>query len=178
MLLSRRRGQINWDRWKLSGGIDRRLSGTATWSQTEVGTLLQGLLLDPPTSLSCLAVETLPGTAPNLDPVGIGVGYERFLRTSPLRPCRRSADLNRKCGCPKIASHDLSGKRYDRICVGFRMPAFALALIQAPTLWPASESLQGRKRGPELRPPTSSHRRAMTPHSRNDDCVPFRTVQL
>ena len=86
VLLSRRRGQINWDRWKLSGGIDRRLSGTATWSQTEVGTLMQGLLLDPHTSLSCLAVETLPGTAPNLDPVGIGVGYERFLRTSPLTP--------------------------------------------------------------------------------------------
>jgi hypothetical protein len=52
----------------------------------EVGTLLQGLLLDPHTSLSCLAVETLPGAAPNLDPVGIGVGYERFLRTSSLTP--------------------------------------------------------------------------------------------
>jgi hypothetical protein len=86
VLLSRRRGQINWDRWKISGGTDRRLSGTATWSQSEVGTLLQGLTLDPHTPLSCLAVETLPGTAPNLDPVGIGVGYERFLRTSPLTP--------------------------------------------------------------------------------------------
>jgi hypothetical protein len=47
---------------------------------------LQGLLLDPHTSLSCLAVETFPGTAPKLDPVGVGVGYERFLRTSSLTP--------------------------------------------------------------------------------------------
>ena len=46
---------------------------------------MQGLLLDPHTSLSCLAVNP-SGTAPNLDPVGIGVGYERFLRTSPLTP--------------------------------------------------------------------------------------------
>ena len=86
VLLSRRRGRIELDRWKPFSQSGQLLSGTATWSQTEVGGLLQGLLLDPHTPLSCLAVETLPGTAPNLDPVGIGLGYERFLRTSPLTP--------------------------------------------------------------------------------------------
>jgi hypothetical protein len=48
--------------------------------------MLQSFLLDPHTPLSCIAVETLPGAEPNVDPLGIGLGYERFLRTSPLTP--------------------------------------------------------------------------------------------
>jgi hypothetical protein len=66
--------------------IRRALSGTATWSQTEILGMLQSFLLDSHTLLSCIAVETLPGTEPNVDPLGVGLGYERFLRTSPLTP--------------------------------------------------------------------------------------------
>lgn len=86
LLLSRRRGRVLRERWAYTERGDRSLSGTATWSQTEIVGMLSSFLLDPHTPLSCIAVETLPGTEPNLDPVGIGLGYERFLRTSPLTP--------------------------------------------------------------------------------------------
>jgi hypothetical protein len=36
--------------------------------------------------ISCLAVETLPADTNVADPVATGLGYERFLRTSPLTP--------------------------------------------------------------------------------------------
>lgn len=54
------------------------------WSSTEVSTLLQELALGPDAPLSCLVVETLPGEQPYADPVARDLGYERFLRTSPL----------------------------------------------------------------------------------------------
>jgi len=44
-----------------------------------------GLLgLSPDAPLSCVVVETLPGEQPVTDPVSAGLGFERFLRTSPL----------------------------------------------------------------------------------------------
>jgi hypothetical protein len=86
LLLSRRQGRIIRQRWADVGQGERALSGTATWSQTEIVGLLDGFLLDMHTPLSCIAVETLPGTEPNVDPLGVGLGYERFLRTSPLTP--------------------------------------------------------------------------------------------
>jgi len=53
-------------------------------------TLLRELLgLDRDTPISCLAVETLPGSQPIPNPVSTGLGYERFLRTSPLTPIAR-----------------------------------------------------------------------------------------
>lgn len=57
---------------------------TATWSSTEINETLNLLTLGPDTPLSCLTVETLPGDEPAMDPLGAGLGYERFLRTSPL----------------------------------------------------------------------------------------------
>jgi len=46
---------------------------------------LLGLLgLSPDAPLSCVVVETLHGEQPVADPVSSGLGYERFLRTSPL----------------------------------------------------------------------------------------------
>jgi hypothetical protein len=61
-------------------------SGTVTWSNAEVVALVElvGLCHEGP--LSCLAVETLPGDQPVADPVAAGLGYERFLRTSPSTP--------------------------------------------------------------------------------------------
>ncbi len=61
-------------------------SGTAAWSNAEVADLCRLLGLGSDAPLSCLVVETLPGDQPVPDPVGAGLGYERFLRTSPLTP--------------------------------------------------------------------------------------------
>jgi hypothetical protein len=86
LLLSRRQGFPIRQKWRFPGQGDGALSGTATWSQEEIYHMLQGFQLDTHTPLSCIAVETLPGTEPNVDPLGVGLGYERFLRTSPLTP--------------------------------------------------------------------------------------------
>ncbi len=58
----------------------------ATWSAAEIKMMLIALTLDPDTPLSCLAVETLPNGLPISDPLGAGLGQERFLRTSALVP--------------------------------------------------------------------------------------------
>ncbi|MBE7184149.1 MAG: hypothetical protein INR68_07050 [Methylobacterium mesophilicum] len=58
--------------------------GRADWSSAEITATLDLLTLGPDAPLSCLVVETLPGEAPYPDPVGRNLGYERFLRTSPL----------------------------------------------------------------------------------------------
>ena len=58
--------------------------GTATWSESELQEILGMLGLGPDTPLSCVVVETLPGDQPVPDPLGSGLGYERFLRTSAL----------------------------------------------------------------------------------------------
>jgi hypothetical protein len=58
--------------------------GRAEWSSAEITASLELLTLGPDAPLSCLVVETLPGESPFADPVGRDLGYERFLRTSPL----------------------------------------------------------------------------------------------
>jgi hypothetical protein len=60
--------------------------GTATWSNAEIAALLELLTLEADAPISCLAVETLPADTNVPDPVASGLGYERFLRTSPLTP--------------------------------------------------------------------------------------------
>ena len=73
-----------WDHYQ-----KQRLSadaGTATWSNGEVAALCHLIGLSSDTSLSCVVVETLPGDQPVPEPVAAGLGYERFLRTSPLTP--------------------------------------------------------------------------------------------
>jgi hypothetical protein len=62
------------------------LYGNATWSHKEITSLLDLLTLPRDTPLSCLAVETLPGGSPFPDPLGMDLGLERLLRTSPLVP--------------------------------------------------------------------------------------------
>jgi hypothetical protein len=64
-----------------AGSVDH---ATATWSSREIDDILRLLALGPDTPLSCVVVETLPADVPVSDPVGAGLGYERFLRTSPL----------------------------------------------------------------------------------------------
>jgi len=59
-------------------------SAFAFWTSAQIETALADLTLGPDTPLSCLAVETLPGTHPFPEPLGAQLGYERFLRTSTL----------------------------------------------------------------------------------------------
>jgi hypothetical protein len=84
LLLSRRHGIAVQQKWDVKSQRPSAQNGTVTWSQPEIVRLLDDYLLDAHTPLSCIAVETLPGTQPNVDPLGVGLGYERFLRTSPL----------------------------------------------------------------------------------------------
>ncbi|MDM5181152.1 hypothetical protein PO883_28630 [Massilia sp. DJPM01] len=58
--------------------------GMAGWSNNEISAGLALLTLGPDAPLSCLVVETLPGEVPYPDPLAAQLGYERFLRTSPL----------------------------------------------------------------------------------------------
>lgn len=88
ILLDTRQGVFRPNRWD-SQERRRRFraeSGTATWSNAEVVEMLKLLGLSEEGPLSCLAVETLPGDQPVADPIAAGLGYERFLRTSPLTP--------------------------------------------------------------------------------------------
>jgi hypothetical protein len=84
LLLDNRRAYTRVQRWTRRFQAPRADTGTATWSETEIENMLGLLGLGPDTPLSCLVVETLPGEQPVSDPVGSGLGYERFLRTSPL----------------------------------------------------------------------------------------------
>lgn len=59
-------------------------AATAVWTTAEIEEALRQFTLGPDTPLSCLAVETLPGDQPWNDPLGVHLGYERFLRTSTL----------------------------------------------------------------------------------------------
>ncbi len=85
VLLGRRLGEPNLKQLRdesLRGSLD--FFGTATWSQFEIGSLLDSLGLAPDAPLSVLAVEMLPGTEPAADPLGRDLGSERILRASPL----------------------------------------------------------------------------------------------
>ncbi len=62
------------------------LYADATWSTSEIDSMLDSLTLGPDTPLSCLAVETLSGGSNVTDPIGANLGQERLLRTSPLVP--------------------------------------------------------------------------------------------
>jgi hypothetical protein len=73
-----------WGKPNFSTGRQKSIAGAATWSATEIVAGLHELTLGPDAPLSCLVVETLPGEQPYLDPLGAQLGYERFLRTSPL----------------------------------------------------------------------------------------------
>ncbi len=86
ILLGHRQAVPRLQRWERKYERPRVDSGTATWSNAEVDRLLELFALGSETPLSCLTVETLPGDQPIRDPVGQGLGYERFLRTSPLTP--------------------------------------------------------------------------------------------
>lgn len=69
------------------GVVDPTLTlsdGKAEWSSAEITASLDLLTLGPDAPLSCLVVETLPGESPYADPLVGDLGYERFLRTSPL----------------------------------------------------------------------------------------------
>jgi hypothetical protein len=84
VLLGNRQATPRANRWDIRWLPPRADVGTATWSRDEVVAFLELLGLGPDNPVSCLAVETLPGDEPVPDPVGSGLGYERFLRTSPL----------------------------------------------------------------------------------------------
>jgi hypothetical protein len=84
LLLDNRQAFTGVYRWTNRFQPPRADTGTATWSASEIDAVLALLGLSPDTPLSCLVVETLPGEQPVTDPVSAGLGYERFLRTSPL----------------------------------------------------------------------------------------------
>jgi hypothetical protein len=86
LLVAHRQALPQVPRWERQRDRIRVDSGTATWSNAEINRLLDLIALGSETALSCIAVETLPGDQPIADPVGTGLGYERFLRTSPLTP--------------------------------------------------------------------------------------------
>lgn len=65
-------------------GVSADLDGKTEWSSAEISAGLELLTLGPDAPLSCLVVETLPGESPYADPLMDQLGYERFLRTSPL----------------------------------------------------------------------------------------------
>jgi len=84
ILLDNRRASTEARRWTFRAERAVAETGTATWSEAELEAVLSLLGLSPDTPLSCLVVETLPGSEPVADPVSSWLGYERFLRTSPL----------------------------------------------------------------------------------------------
>jgi len=80
-----KRGRVPKGRGQRPSDLARTGSdGRADWSSAEIIASLELLTLGPDAPLSCLVVETLPGEAPYPDPVSRNLGYERFLRTSPL----------------------------------------------------------------------------------------------
>lgn len=80
----RQRQVPGWGKTEFQPGRQRLIAGTTAWSSAEVVAELNALTLGPDAPLSCLVVETLPGEQPYADPLGAQLGYERFLRTSPL----------------------------------------------------------------------------------------------
>jgi len=86
VLLSSKRGEWNFRKWKRESRYPQITAASATWSNDEIAHSLSLFGLGKSTPLSCIAVETLPADKPIPDPLGTGLGYERFLRTSPLTP--------------------------------------------------------------------------------------------
>ena len=84
--LGRRGDTFNTGAFGFSIGNPAYNYGVATWSNEEVDFILEALTLQGDTSLSCLAVETLPGGTPLPDPLGGNLGEQRLLRTSTLVP--------------------------------------------------------------------------------------------
>jgi hypothetical protein len=60
--------------------------GNATFTDDEVRRVLQALAFSEKAPLSVLAVELLPNGVDVVDPLGVGLGAQRILRTSPLVP--------------------------------------------------------------------------------------------
>lgn len=73
-----RRGRL------VGGSAEPALTGRAEWASATLTEHLRLLTLGPDAPLACLVVETLPGEAPYAEPLDRDLGYERFLRTSPL----------------------------------------------------------------------------------------------
>jgi hypothetical protein len=84
LVRGRSRYQPGWGKRDFEAGRQRLIAGTTAWSSAEIVAELDALTLGPDAPLSCLVVETLPGEQPYGDPLGAQLGYERFLRTSPL----------------------------------------------------------------------------------------------
>lgn len=84
VLLSCKRGEWNFSKWDRERRHPPISAALATWSSDEIARELGLLGLGKSAPLSCLAVETLPADQPISDPLKAGLGYERFLRTSPL----------------------------------------------------------------------------------------------
>ena len=84
LVRGRTRTEAQWGKTGLLAGRQRSIAGATTWSSAEIIAGLDALTLGPDAPLSCLVVETLPGEQPYADPLGAELGYERFLRTSPL----------------------------------------------------------------------------------------------
>jgi hypothetical protein len=84
VLLAHKPALVRPQRWEHQRRRPRMQRGTATWSNDEIAAMLELLSMGADAPISCLAVETLPADSPLADPVGTGLGYERFLRTSPL----------------------------------------------------------------------------------------------
>jgi hypothetical protein len=84
VLLSHKQGKWNYRKWDRKSRQPSVPDASATWSAMEIENLVNVLGLGKAAPLSCIAVETLPAEQPIADPLGAGLGYERFLRTSPL----------------------------------------------------------------------------------------------
>ena len=84
VLLTRK--QAFWQRETFGATTRSNAFATATFSAAEVDQALATLRFAPGAPLSVLAVELLPNGDAVADPLGIQLGTQRILRTSPLTP--------------------------------------------------------------------------------------------
>jgi hypothetical protein len=85
ILLGRKPARNNRDDFQFRTGYgDTEIYVTAMWDQSEIEAMLRALALDLESPMSVLAVELLPEQGRIADPLGIGLGQARILRTSPL----------------------------------------------------------------------------------------------
>jgi len=85
ILLGRKPARNNRDEFQFrTGHGDTEMYVTAMWDQSEIEAMLRALALARHSPMSVLAVELLPEQGRIADPLGIGLGQARILRTSPL----------------------------------------------------------------------------------------------
>lgn len=75
-----------WTGGGFSGGGKTEAFGTATFADAEIRLTLEALAFADDAQLSVLAVELLPNGTTVVDPLGVDLGAQRILRTSPLTP--------------------------------------------------------------------------------------------